>query len=83
INTTVRVHVTLGPLGNFNLDVPINTTVPINLTLQIPINKEIPINTTVPLQMEIPVVISLEGTPLGQQLAEWRTMLSSLRDLGK
>jgi hypothetical protein len=83
INTTVRVPVTLGPLGRFDLDVPIRTEVPISLNVQVPIKKDIPINTTVPLQMQIPVTLSLEGTPLGQQLAEWRTLLSSLRELGK
>ena len=78
IDTTVTVPIQLGPLGTTEINVPIQTEVPVNTNIQAPIKKDVTINATVPIQLDVPITLSLEDTPLAQQLAEWRTFMLQL-----
>ncbi len=77
IRTTITVPLRLGPLGEYPIEVPIQTDVPIDLSVTVPVRKEIPIETTVPIRLNVPVTLSLEDTPLAEQLAAWRTSLEA------
>lgn len=80
IRTTVNVPLRLGLLGEYNLDIPIDTTVPIDLTVPIHIQRDVPVRTTVPLDLEVPVSLSLAETPLAGQMAGWRASIEGFLD---
>ena len=68
LNTTVIVPIDAGPLGTFDIDIPIRAAIPINLEIAVPIEEEIEIDTSVPLELTVPIEISVSETSLNEQL---------------
>jgi hypothetical protein len=68
INTTVIVPIDAGPLGTFDIDIPIRAAIPVNLEVAVPIEETIEIDTTVPLDLEVPIEIAISETPLADHL---------------
>lgn len=79
IDTQVSVPLDLGLLGPFDLDIPIQTDVPISITVPIHIQRNVPIETVVPIKLDVPVTLSLRGTPMADQLGDWRRIIVQLR----
>ncbi len=68
LNTNVIVPIDLGPLGTYDIDIPIRAAIPINLEVAVPIKETIEIDTTVPLELTVPIEISVSETSLNEQL---------------
>jgi hypothetical protein len=68
LNTNVIVPIDLGPLGTYDIDIPIRAAIPINLEVAVPIEETIEIDTTVPLELTVPIEISVSETSLNEQL---------------
>jgi hypothetical protein len=81
LNTTVIVPVSAGPLGTFDIDVPIRAAIPINLEIAVPIEETIEIDTTVPLELAVPIEISVSQTSLSEQLDQRERALDRIEQL--
>jgi hypothetical protein len=68
LNTTVIVPIDAGPLGTYDIDIPIRAAIPINLEIAVPIEETIEIDATVPLELTVPIEISISETSLSEQL---------------
>lgn len=79
IQSEVQVPLNLGLIGRYNIDIPLDLEVPVNVNVPIRIKRDVPINTVVPIEMNVPVTLTLKGTPMAQQLTEWREIILDLR----
>ena len=68
LNTNIIVPIDLGPLGSYDIDVPIRAAIPINLEIAVPIEETIEIDTVVPLELTMPIEIAVSETSLNKQL---------------
>jgi hypothetical protein len=81
LNTTVIVPIDAGPLGTYNIDVPIRAAIPISLEVAVPIEETIEIDTTVPLELSVPIEISVSETSLNEQLDRRERALDRIEQL--
>jgi hypothetical protein len=81
INTTVIVPIDAGPLGTFDIDIPIRAAIPVNLEVAVPIKETIEIDTTIPVDLEIPIEIAISETSLAEPLDERDEALDRIEQL--
>ena len=80
INTSVQVPVNAGPLGSFNVTIPISTVIPIELDVPVEIDRTINVRAAVPIEVDVPVSIAIEETPLSNTLADLEAGLIDLEE---
>jgi hypothetical protein len=66
------------PLGDYPVNVPVQSSVPINMQTSVPVNLSVPISASVPIALSLPVRINLSQTALGASLEQMEGFLSAL-----
>jgi hypothetical protein len=66
------------PVGQIDVDVPLNFSVPVSDTVDVPLTKDIPFQAEIPIKTDIPVDLDLNSPPLSDILKQFE---DALRDL--
>jgi hypothetical protein len=66
------------PLGDYPVNVPVQSSVPINMRTSVPVNLSVPISASVPISLSLPIRINLAQTTLGASLEQMEGYLSAL-----
>ena len=66
------------PLGDYPVNVPVQSTVPINMQTSVPVRLAVPISTSVPISLSLPIRINLSQTTLGASLDQMESYLATL-----
>lgn len=78
VNASINVPVQIGPLGTYNVTLPISGSVPVRTTLNIKIDQPFHVSTTVPIHLEVPIQVAVKDTPLAETLGDVKTRLEAL-----
>jgi len=68
INTNVTVPLNT-PLGNFPINIPVNTTIPVNINPQIPLDLAVPVSVSVPISLSVPIHLAVSDTSFAGTLS--------------
>lgn len=66
------------PLGDYPINVPVQSSVPINMQTSVPVKLSVPISASVPVALSLPIRISLAQTTLGASLEQLEGYLAAL-----
>lgn len=80
IDTVFKVPIDAGPLGQFTLDVPIDTSFYVDLEVPVSVDQTIPVDTEIPLDMVIPIDIQVDDPLIQDAIDQIRGRLVELRD---
>lgn len=77
INTEFRLTLRT-PLGDYPVNVPVQSSVPVNMQTSVPVSLSVPISAAVPVALNLPVRINLAQTTLGTSLEQMESYLAAL-----
>jgi hypothetical protein len=80
IKTTVKVPIDAGILGQFNLDVPIDTSIPVDIEVPVHVSQTFHVETEIPIDMVVPIEISPDDPAIEKLIDGVREWLIAVRE---